>query len=579
MAKKSVAALIVETLAQAGVERIYGLCGDSLNGITDSLRKQKQVQWIHVRHEESAAFAAGAEAHLTGRLAVCAGSCGPGNLHLINGLYDCHRSRVPVVAIAAQIPSQEIGSGYFQETHPEHLFAQCSHYCELVSNPEQMPRVLEIAIQTAIARRGVSVVALPGDIALREAVAECPRLTFPPPQPSVSPSDEEIVKLAKVLNDSEKITILAGAGCAGAHMELIAIAGKLNAPIVHALRGKEFIEYDNPFDVGMTGLLGFSSGYHAMMHCDTLLMIGTDFPYQQFFPKDATVVQIDIRGEQLGRRTKVDHGVVGDTKTTLRALLPQLKQSRNDEHLKSALEHYRKARKELDELATPERDKKGSHPQFVTRVLNELAAPDAIFTCDVGTPTIWASRYLSMNGQRRLIGSFVHGSMASALPQAIGAQLTHKDRQVISMSGDGGLAMLMGDLLSLRQHQLPVKIIVYKNDALAFVELEMKAAGLLEFGTDLQNPNFAKMAEAAGMLGLTAESSDQVRPMIAQALQYDGPALVEVLVHRQELSMPPTITLEQMTGFSLFALRAVLSGRGNEIIDLAKVNFLRRWLS
>jgi pyruvate dehydrogenase (quinone) len=577
--KKTVAALVVETLAQAGVERIYGLSGDSLNGITDSLRRQKQIQWIHVRHEESAAFAAGAEAHLTGRLAVCAGSCGPGNLHLINGLYDCHRSRVPVVAIAAQIPSQEIGSGYFQETHPEHLFAQCSHYCELVSHPEQMPRVLEIAIQTAIARRGVSVVALPGDIALREAVAECPRLTFPPPQPSVSPSDDEIVKLAKVLNDSEKITILAGAGCAGAHTELIAIAGKLNAPIVHALRGKEFIEYDNPFDVGMTGLLGFSSGYRAMMNCDTLLMIGTDFPYQQFFPKDATVVQIDIRGEQLGRRTKVDHGIVGDTKTTLRALLPQLKQCDGDAHLQSALEHYRKARKQLDELATEERDTKGSHPQFVTRVLNELAAPDAIFTCDVGTPTIWAARYLTMNGRRRLLGSFVHGSMAGALPQAIGAQITHRDRQVISMSGDGGLAMLMGDLLTLRQHQLPVKIIVYRNDALAFVELEMKAAGILEFGTDLQNPNFAKMAEAAGMLGLTAESSDQVRPMIAQALEYDGPALVEVLVHRQELSMPPTISLEQMTGFSLFALRAVLSGRGDEIVDLAKVNLLRRWFS
>ena len=579
MAKKSVAALVVETLAQAGVERIYGLCGDSLNGITDSIRKQEQVQWIHVRHEESAAFAAGAEAHLTGRLAVCAGSCGPGNLHLINGLYDCHRSRVPVLAIAAQIPSQEIGSGYFQETHPEHLFAQCSHYCELISHPEQMPRVLEIAMQTAIARRGVSVVALPGDIALREAVAECPRLTFPPPQPSVCPSDDEIVKLAKVLNDSEKITILAGAGCAGAHTELVAVAGKLNAPIVHALRGKEFIEYDNPFDVGMTGLLGFSSGYHAMMNCDTLLMIGTDFPYQQFFPEDATIIQIDIRGEQLGRRTKVDHGFVGDTKTTLRALLPKLKQTGDDKHLKSALEHYRKARKQLDELATEEREEKGSHPQFVTRVLNELAAPDAIFTCDVGTPTVWAARYLTMNGRRRLLGSFVHGSMASALPQAIGAQLTHKDRQVISMSGDGGLAMLMGDLLSLRQLELPVKVIVFKNDALAFVELEMKAAGILEFGTDLHNPDFGKMAEAAGMLGLTAESSDQVRPMITQALEYDGPALVEVLVHRQELSMPPTITLEQMTGFSLFALKAVLSGRGDEIVDLAKVNFLQRWFS
>ena len=579
MAKKRVADLLIETLAQAGMERIYGVSGDSLNGITDSIRRQKQIRWAHVRHEESAAFAAGAEAHLTGRLAVCAGSCGPGNLHLINGLYDCHRSRVPVLAIAAQIPSQEIGSGYFQETHPEHLFAQCSHYCELISHPEQMPRVLEIAMQTAIARRGVSVIALPGDVALRDAVQECPRLKFPPPAPSICPSDVEIDALAKILNDSEKITILAGAGCAGAHTELIAVAGKLNAPIVHAMRGKEFIEYDNPFDVGMTGLLGFASGYHAMMSCDTLLMIGTDFPYQQFFPEHATIIQIDIRGEQLGRRTKVDYGFVGDTTTTFRALLPKLKQTGEDKHLKSALEHYRKARKTLDELATEGRAGKGSHPQFVARQLDELADTDAIFSCDVGTPTIWAARYLKMNGKRRLLGSFSHGSMANALPQAIGAQMSHPGRQVISMSGDGGLAMLMGDLLSLRQLELPVKVIVFKNNALAFVELEMKAAGILEFGTDLHNPDFAKIAQAAGLLGLTAESSDQVRPMIAQALKHNGPALVEVLVHRQELSMPPTVTLEQMTGFSLFALKAVLSGRGDEIVDLAKVNLLRRWFT
>jgi pyruvate dehydrogenase (quinone) len=575
MAKKKVADLLVDTLAGAGVERIYGVSGDSLNGITDSIRAKEQIQWIHVRHEETAAFAAGAEAHLTGRLAVCAGSCGPGNLHLINGLYDCHRSRVPVLAIAAQIPSNEIGSGYFQETHPEHLFAQCSHYCELVSQPEQMPRVLEIAIQTALSRRGVSVIAIPGDVSLRDAVEQAPRLHFPPPKPTVCPSAEEIATLAKILNQSKKITILGGAGCAGAHTELIELAGKLNAPIVHAMRGKEFIEYDNAFDVGMTGLLGFSSGYHSMMNCDVLLMIGTDFPYQQFFPEKATIVQIDLRGEQLGRRTKVDYGFVGDTKTTLRALLPKLEQSKNDEHLKASLEHYQKARKGLDELATGETGRKPIHPQYVVRVLDELAAKDAIFSCDVGTPTVWAARYLTMNGQRRLLGSFNHGSMANALPQAIGAQVSHPGRQVVSLSGDGGLAMLMGDLLSLRQLQLPVKVIVFKNDSLAFVELEMKAAGVLDFGTDLHNPNFAKMAEAAGLLGLTAETPDQVEPMIAQALKHDGPALVEVIVSRQELSMPPTITLEQMKGFSLFMLKAVFSGRGDEIIDLAKINLFR----
>src|ERR1700738_1495950 len=351
MAKK-IAELLVDVLAEAGVRQIYGVSGDSLNGITDSIRAKKEIQWIHVRHEETAAFAAGAEAHLTGRLAVCAGSCGPGNLHLINGLYDCHRSRVPVLAIAAQIPSNEIGSGYFQETKPEHLFAQCSHYCELVSQPEQMPRVLEIAIQAALSRRGVSVVAIPGDVALRDAVEQEPRLHFPPPKPTVCPSDEEIATLAKVLNEAKKITIMGGAGGAGAHAELFELANKLNAPIVHAMGGKEFIEYDNPFDVGMTGLLGFSSGYHAMMNSDLLLMIGTDFPYLPFFPKDATIVQIDVRGEHVGRRTKVDHGFIGDTKTTIGALLPKLVQNDFDAHLKDSLDHYRKARKGLDELAT-----------------------------------------------------------------------------------------------------------------------------------------------------------------------------------------------------------------------------------
>jgi pyruvate dehydrogenase (quinone) len=572
---KRVADLLVDVLLGAGVQRVYGVPGDSLNGITDSIRTREKIQWIGTRNEEAAAFAAGAEAHLTGKLAVCAGSCGPGNLHLINGLYDCQRSRVPVLAIAAQVPSAEIGSGYFQETHPEHLFAQCSHYCELISQPEQMPRVLEIAIQTAISRRGVAVIVIPGDVALRDAVEQEPRLVFAEPKPTVCPSDEEISLLAEVLNRSKKITILGGAGCAGAHDELVQLAGKLQAPIVHAFRGKEFIEYDNPFDVGMTGLLGFSSGYYAMMNCDTLLMLGTDFPYRQFFPRDATIVQIDVRGEQLGRRSKVDFGFVGDTKTTLRALLPGLKQNEYEAHLKESLEHYRKTRQGLDELASGDSGRKPIHPQYVASVINQLASDDAIFTFDVGTPVVWAARYLRMNGKRRLVGSLNHGSMANALPQAIGAQVSHPGRQVISMSGDGGLAMLMGELLTLRQHDLPVKLVVFKNDSLAFVELEMKASGFLDFATTLHNPDFAMIAEAAGLLGLTAETPDQVEPMIAQALKHDGPALVEVLVSHQELSMPPTITYEEARSFGIFMLKAVLSGRGDEIIDLARVNLLR----
>ena len=572
MAKKNLAELLVDTLAAAGVKRVYGLAGDSLNGITDVIRTDKRIKWIHVRHEESAAFAAGAEAHLTGTLSVCAGSCGPGNLHLVNGLYDANRSRVPVLAIASQIPSYEIGSQYFQETHPESIFRECSHYCELISQAEQMPRVLDIAIQTALTKRGVAVVVLPGDVALREAINSKPRLHFPEICTTIRPSDEEIARIAVVLNDSRKVTIFGGAGCADAHNELIELAGKLKAPIVHALRGKEFIEHDNPFDVGMTGLLGFSSGYRSMADCDTLLMLGTDFPYQQFYPEKATIIQVDIRGEQIGRRTKVDLGVVGDVKTTLRSLLPNFIEKTDDQHLSASIQHYQKARKELDDLAIGAAGQKSIHPQYVARVIDELAAKDAIFTCDVGTPTIWAARYLTMNGKRRLLGSFSHGSMASALPQAIGAQLVYPDRQVITLSGDGGLAMLLGDLLSLRQLDLPVKLIVFNNSALAFVELEMKEAGMLDFATELLNPDFAKMAEAAGVLGLKVNAPEQVRPMLAQALSHPGPALVEVVVDRQELALPPSIKLDQVKGFSLFMMKAVINGRGSEVIDLLKTN-------
>src|SRR3982074_1197539 len=367
MAKRKIADLLVDVLAEAGVRQIYGVAGDSLNGITDSIRTEERVQWIHVRHEETAAFAAGAEAHLTGRLAVCAGSCGPGNLHLINGLYDCHRSRVPVLAIAAHIPSNEIGSNYFQETHPERLFLDCSHYCELVSQAAQMPRTLEIAMQTAISRQGVAVVVLPGDIALKEATTHLPRLKFKPTRPLLRPSDSDLSGLMNTLDSAERVTILAGAGCAGAHGELIEVADQLKAPIVHAMRGKEYIEYDNPFDVGMTGLLGFSSGYYAMMNCDTLLMLGTDFPYQQFFPEHATIIQIDNRPEQIGRRTKVDMGLVGDVKATLKALLTALETKKAGRHLDQSIEHYRKARKGLDDLATGESGKKPIHPQYVAK--------------------------------------------------------------------------------------------------------------------------------------------------------------------------------------------------------------------
>ncbi len=572
----TVADQMVETLAAAGVRRVYGIVGDSLNGFTDALRRHGGIAWLHVRHEEVAAFAAGADAHVTGALAVCAGSCGPGNLHLINGLYDCQRSRVPVVAIAAHIPSPEIGSGYFQETRPDHLFRECSSYCELVSTPEQMPRAIEIAVRRATAERCVSVVVIPGDVALRPVAASTPPKPhgLVPTPPVVVPSDESLTRLVDFLNEAERVTLLCGSGCAGAHAELLQLAETLKAPIVHALRGKEHVEWENPYDVGMTGLIGFSSGYQAMENCDTLLMLGTDFPYRQFYPAGAHIAQVDLRPEAIGRRAPVELGVIGDVVHTLRALLPRLETKPGRAHLDACLKHYQEARKGLDELATG-RPGRVLHPQQVARTLSELASDDAIFTCDVGLPTVWAARYLAMNGRRRLIGSFWHGSMANALPQAIGAQAAFPQRQIVSLSGDGGFSMLMGDLLSLVQLKLPVKIVVFNNGALGFIELEQKSTGFLTIGTDLVNPNFAQMAEAVGIKGVRIEDPAEVEAKLREALAYPGPVLVDAVVNRLELAMPPRITAEMAKGFTLYMLKAVMSGRGDEIVELARTNLRR----
>jgi pyruvate dehydrogenase (quinone) len=577
---KTVSEQFVEILAAAGVKRIYGIVGDSLNGLTDAIRRHGKIEWIHVRHEEVAAFAAGAEAHLTGQLAVCAGSCGPGNLHLINGLFDCQRSRVPVLAIAAQIPSPEIGSGYFQETHPQQLFRECSHYCELISSANQMPRVLEVAIHEAVGKRGVSVVVIPGDVALQPA-SNAPSLKAEgllPLAPVVTPDRLDLDRLAALLNrENDRITILCGSGCQGAHKELIALGERLKAPMVHALRGKEHVEWENPYDVGMTGLIGFSSGYYAMRDCDVLLMLGTDFPYRQFYPNGhgVQIAQVDIRPENIGRRVPVDLGVVGDVRATLTALLPLLKQKQDGTHLAQARQHYAKSRKALDDLAKGTPGKRLLHPQRIAKAISDQAAADAVFTCDVGLPTVWAARYLAMNGKRRLVGSFWHGSMANAMAQGIGAQAAFPGRQVISLSGDGGFTMLMGDFLTLAQYKLPLKVVVFNNGTLGFVELEQKSTGFLDFGVDLQNPNFAAMAEAVGIRGIRIEDAAQVEDGIAAALAHDGPVLVDAVVNRTELAMPPSITLEMAKGFTLYMVQAVIGGRADEVIDLAKTNVWR----
>ncbi|HUG50965.1 MAG TPA: ubiquinone-dependent pyruvate dehydrogenase, partial [Terrimesophilobacter sp.] len=548
----------------------YGIAGDSLNGFTDALRTS-DIEWINVRHEETAAFAAAAEAGLTGELAVCAGSAGPGNLHLINGLYDAQRSRVPVLAIAAHIPSDEIGSGYFQETHPQDLFRECSVYVEHVSNIDQMPRVLRIAMRAALEKRGVAVVVISGDIALAD-VADNRVDSIRATESVVVPTERELVRAAQMLNAGKKVTILAGAGVVGAHEQLLAIAERLKAPVVHALRGKEHIEYDNEFDVGMTGLLGFASGARAMEGCDTLLMLGTDFPYQQFYP-DATRIQIDIRGDQLGRRTHLDHALVGGIGETIEALLPHIQPKTDRAHLDEMLDHYQTTRRRLDELATSSPDDRPIHPQYLARLVDETASDDAIFIPDVGSPVIWASRYLSMNGKRRLIGSFNHGSMASGLMHGIGAQVAYPGRQVVALAGDGGLTMMLGELLTLVQYNLPVKLVVFNNSSLNFIELEMKAAGFVTWGTGLENPSFADVATAMSIHAVRVEASSELPGALREVLDHDGPALLDVVVEGQELSIPPKITAAQVKGFALFALRTVMSGRGDELIDLARTNF------
>ena len=575
----TVATQIISAFTRSGVRRVYGLPGDSLNGFTDAIRRSGEISWEHVRHEETAAFAAAADAALTGRLAVCAGSCGPGNLHLINGLFDAQRSRVPVLAIAAHIPRSEIGSEYFQETHPQDLFGECSVYCELVSTPEMAPRIIEMAMRAAIEENGVAVVVIPGEILLAPAV-NTGWLTEPivATRSVIRPDDDGLRSAADILNAGERVTILGGAGVAGAHDALVRLAGTLNAPVVHALRGKEFIEYDNPYDVGMTGLLGFTSGYKAIKEADTLLMLGTDFPYQQFFPDDARIIQVDVRGRNLGRRTPIGLGLVGTVADTLEALQPLLTQKPSRDHLDRSLRHYATTRKRMDGLAVNDRDRTPIRPEYVAGLANQLAADDAVFTVDVGSPVVWAARYLHMNGRRRLVGSFNHGTMACALPHAIGAQTAFPGRQVIALAGDGGLTMLFGELLTLLQNRLPVKVIVFNNSSLNFVELEMKAAGIVNFGTDLDNPDFAAVGRALGAFGRRVEHPGELEQALADAFAHDGPAIVDVVTARQELSIPPAIGAEQAKGFSLYAIRTIMAGRADELLDLVTTNVSRRLL-
>lgn len=565
----NVAEHLISTFEANGIERIWGIAGDSLNGFTDALQGSS-IQWMNVRHEEAGAFAASAEAAMTGELAVTAGTAGPGNLHLINGLYDAQRSRVPVLALAAHIPADEIGTGYFQETHPQELFRECSVYVEHVSDIGQLPRVLTIAMRSAVEKRGVAVLVLSASMFLTEMPKAEPEI-IRPSNARIVPVEQDLRRAADLLNDCKNVTILAGAGVAGAHKELLAVAERLQAPIVHAMRGKEHVEYDNPYDVGMTGLLGFASGYRAMIDAEALLMVGTDLPYRQFYP-DVPVIQIDNRGEQIGKRVPVEVPLVGTARETLRELTALLEPSKSSKHLKKMRDHYQKTREKLDDLARPSRGSRPIHPQYLTRLVDEHATDDAVFIPDVGSPVIYASRYVHTTRDRRIIGSFAHGSMANALTMSLGAQASFPARQVIALAGDGGLGMMLGELLTVREHNLPVKIVVYNNSSLNFIELEMKADGFVPFATDLDNPDYAQVAESMGIWGRRVERSKDLEAAVKEFLGHDGPALLDVVTERQELSIPPTITAQQVKGFSLYALRTVLSGQGSQLVDLARAN-------
>ena len=563
---------LVEILVDAGIQRIYAVTGDSLNHLNAAVHRNGKIRWIHVRHEETAAFAAGAEAQLNG-LACCAGSSGPGHVHLINGLYDAQRSSASVLAIASTIPTKEFGTNYFQETNTIKLFDDCSCFNQVATTPEQLPRMLQAALQHALHKKGVAVLGLPGDITNLPAVdAETTTLIFRN-RPVVRPSDDELMQLAELLNSHKQVTIFCGLGAAEAHNEIIELATKLKAPVAYSYKGKMAIQYDNPNEVGLTGLLGIPSAYHSMHECELLVLLGTDFPYTPFMPVKHKIVQIDIKPEGLGRRAKLDLGLCGDVKDTLQALMPMIKTEEDSKFLAQQLEFYKEVKKKLLYYVNDPGKPNAIHPEYVASVINELADKDAIFTVDTGMCCVWAARYIDGTGERKMLGSFNHGSMANAMPQAIGAALACPGNQVIAFCGDGGLSMMLGDLMTIVQYKLPVKIIVFNNRSLGMVKLEMEVAGIPDRETDLLNPDFAKIAEAMGIPGITINDPDEVKPGLEKAFLREGPQLVTIQTDPYALAMPPKLEFDQMQGYALFMGRMMLGGRMDEVFKIVSSNF------
>ncbi len=569
---KEVADQLVEMLVNAGIKRIYAVTGDSLNKVNDAVRREGSIQWIHVRHEEAGAYAASAEAQLAG-LACCAGSSGPGHVHLINGLYDAHRSGAPVIAIASTVASFEFGSEYFQETNTIKLFDDCSFYNQVATTPKQLPRMLQAAIQTAIHRKGVSVIGLPGDLAGMNVEEIDTSLQVYKAVPEIRPSAEDVQQLAGLIDQHHKITIFCGIGAADAHDEVVGLSNKLNAPVAYSFRAKMDIQYDNPNEIGMTGLLGMPAAYHSMHESSLLILLGTDFPYTPFMPTDCKIVQVDIKPERIGRRAKVDVGLCGSVKDTLKALLQLIAQKEDDSFLKAQLKVYDEVKKKLKTYVDDTGNKESIHPEFVASTINELADDDAIFTVDTGMCCVWGARYIQATGKRQMLGSFNHGSMANAMPQAIGAALACPGRQVIAFCGDGGISMLLGDLATITQYNLPVKIIVFNNRSLGMVKLEMEVAGLPDWQTDMHNPDFALVAQAMGMEGITVSDPDDIKQALKEAFMYKGPALVNIMTDPNALAMPPKIEFEQVKGMALSMTKLILNGRMEEVLDTVKANY------
>ena len=563
---------LVDTLEKQGVERIYGLVGDSLNPIVDAVRRSS-IEWVHVHNEEAAAFAAGAESEITGKLAVCAGSCGPGNTHLIQGLYDSHRNGAKVLAIASHIPSRQIGSMYFQETHPEALFAECSGYCEMVNSAEQGGVILHHAIQSTMAGKGVSVLVIPGDITTQEASNDdFVNSVISSGRPVVYPDAAEAAALTQAINEAKTVTLFVGAGARHARAEVLQLAEKIKAPIGHALGGKMYIQYDNPFDVGMSGLLGYGAAHEATHEADLLILLGTDFPYHDFLPSH-NVAQVDIDGSHIGRRTTIKYPVTGDVGATLRNILPHVEEKTDRRFLDKMLkEHHDKLNHVIEAYTSNVETHRPIHPEYIARLIDEYAADDAVFTVDTGMCNVWGARYITPNGRREQLGSFRHGTMANALPQAIGVQAAQPGRQVVTFSGDGGLSMLLGELLTVALHDLPIKICVFNNSSLGMVKLEMLVEGLPEFQTDHNHVNFAAIAQAVGIRHIRIEDPAQAPAQLAEAFAYNGPVLIDVVTDPNALSIPPTLTLEQLLGFSKAAARTVFGGGVGQMITLAKSN-------